>query len=67
MSRKPGYKDGINNTDRVRLLALAADGCSADEISDILRVQVEVVENWLPKKEDKPKRGRPRKDDAVEE
>lgn len=58
MSHKPGYARGINNSQRVRLLALAEDGCSVEEISGILRVDEDIVENWMPQEEEKPKRVR---------
>lgn len=58
MSHKPGYARGINNSQRVRLLALAEDGCSVEEISGILRVDEDIVENWMPQEEEKPKRKR---------
>lgn len=61
MSHKPGYARGINNTQRVRLLALHESGSTPEEISDILRVDVDIVENWIPgaeEGEEKPKRKR---------
>jgi hypothetical protein len=63
-------KLGANYSDVNRIRALAAQGYSADEISQATRIAVPCVESYIPQ-DDKPKRKRRSKEeisaDSVEE
>lgn len=56
--RKPGYKEGANNSDQVRIRALSGAGRSPEEISDALRIHLPIVQNFLPEVVEKARRKR---------
>lgn len=44
------FKVGPNKMDQLKIKELAADGVKASEISQRLKIQLESIEGWIPKK-----------------
>lgn len=53
------YKVGPNKMDQLKIKALASEGVEASEISHKLKIQLESIESWMPKKK---KKATPKKD-----
>lgn len=47
------YKTGPNKMDQLKIKALASEGVEASEISHKLKIQLESVKGWMPKKKKK--------------
>lgn len=53
--KEDGYKVAPNKLETYRIKSLAEEGKSANEISLIMKIKVESVENWMPKPKKKAK------------
>jgi hypothetical protein len=49
------FKVGPNKMDQGRIQAMAAEGLSASSISQKLKIQLDSVKGWMPKKKKKAK------------
>lgn len=49
-------KKGVNSSEKVKLRKMIADGKKAKEISEALRVELSVIEWFMPKPKPKPKK-----------
>ncbi len=50
-----GFKVGPNKLDQNKISTLAAEGFEAEDISQRLKIKLESVQSFMPKKEIKPK------------
>lgn len=48
--RRSAFKVGPNKVDQLKIKQLAADGVEPEEISLKLKIQLESVKSWIPKK-----------------
>jgi hypothetical protein len=53
---KMSLKKGVNSSEKVKLRKMIADGKKAKEISEALRVELSVIEWFMPKPKPKPKK-----------
>ncbi len=53
---KMSLKKGVNTSDKAKMRAMMEQGATAQEISDILRVELRVIEWFFPKPKPKPKK-----------
>lgn len=65
MTHKPGYLRGVNYSHQRKIKKLAEAGATAEEISVSLRVDVDIIENFMPETEEKPKRKRRTKEEMA--
>ena len=49
-------KKGVNSSDKVKMRNMIAEGKKAKEISQALRVELSVIEWFMPKPKPKPKK-----------
>lgn len=49
------FKVGPNKIDQLKIQTLAKEGVSAEEISQRLKIQLESINNWMPKTKPKAK------------
>ncbi len=49
------FKVGPNKMDQLKIKELASEGVEASEISQKLKIQLESVKGWMPKKKKKAK------------
>lgn len=49
------FKVGPNKMDQIKIKAMAVEGCDAKEISLVLKIQLDSVKGWMPKKKRKQK------------
>ncbi len=50
-----GFKTGANKMDQLKIASMDAEGATAEQISQSLKIKIECVKGWLPKKKRKPK------------
>lgn len=51
--KRSSFKTGANKMDQGMIKAMAADGVSASDISQKLKIKLESVKGWMPKKKKK--------------
>lgn len=53
VQKHSAFKVGPNKMDQVKIKSMAADGLDAEEISLKLKIQLDSIKGWMPKKKRK--------------